>query len=200
MRQTGAGVEAEGGDFRTYLLQLCPFFDQLDKVFSSKVNANPPYLNDDSSESEFDIESLSTSDGVSPTVTTKRVLAPTTTKEIVKTIKKRNTDNKVSNTIELLCGTEKEAAALRQVQMKAAEANAVSALASVRTKEREIDVSEKRFLLEEEAHSMNMRLKELEVKHQQMKVRMDILKMRSDLKKNDPSLSKDEIDHLLPLP
>jgi len=51
-----------------------------------------------------------------------------------------------------------EAAALRQVQMKAADANPASALSSVRTKERELNVSEKRLLLEEEAHSMDMRL------------------------------------------
>jgi len=29
MRQTGAGVQEEGGDFRTYLLKLCPYFEAL---------------------------------------------------------------------------------------------------------------------------------------------------------------------------
>ena len=137
---------------------------------------------------------------VTSKITKRKVLVPSETKQIVKILKKRNTDKKVSNTLDLLCGTDAEAAALRQVQMKAAEANAASALASVRTKEREINVSEKRLLLEEEAHSMDMRLKEIEVKHQQMKVKMEVLKMRIELKKNDPTLSKYEIDSLLPLP
>lgn len=187
-------------------MKLCPYYDELDQVFANKVNANPLYLNEGGADIvSLDLDlSSSDGDGDEPSViskpTKRKVLVPSETKEIVKTLKKRSTDKKVSNTIDLLCGTDTEAAALRQVQMKAAEANAASALASVRTKEREINVSEKRYLLEEEAHSMNMRLKEIEVKHQQMKVRMDILKMRIDLKKNDPSLSKDEIDHLLPLP
>ena len=91
MRQTGAGVEAEGGDFRTYLLQLCPFYDQLHQVFATKVNANPPYLNDYTSNDEVvtgDVESIATSEDT-PSVTVKRVLAPTTTKEIVRNIKKK---------------------------------------------------------------------------------------------------------------
>ena len=182
MRQTGAGVQEEGGDFRTYLLKLCPYYDQLDQVFASKVNANPLYLNEVSADVVSLDNDLLSSDGDESSVTSKttkrKVLVPAETKESVKTLKKRSTDKKVSNTIDLLCGTDTEAAALRQVQMKAAEANAASALASVRTKEREINVSEKRYRLEEEAHSMNMRLKEIEVKHQQMKVRMEIIKMR----------------------
>ena len=32
------------------------------------------------------------------------------------------------------------------------------------------------------------------------KARMNVIKMRIDLKKSDPTLSKDEIDILLPLP
>jgi len=174
----------------------------LNPYLQKKVNANPLYLNEVSADIvSLDKELLSSDESSVASKTTKRkVLVPAETKQIVKTLKKRSTDKKVSNTIDLLCGTDTEAAALRQVQMKAAEANAASALASVRTKEREINVSEKRFLLEEEAHSMNMRLKEIEVKHQQMKVKMEIIKMRIDLKKNDPSLSKNEIDALLPLP
>ncbi len=46
---------------------------------------------------------------------------------------------------------------------------------------------------------MDMRLKDIEVKHQQMKVKMEVLKMRIELKKNDPTLSKYKIDNLLPL-
>ena len=129
MRQTGSGVEEEGGDFRTYLLQLCPFFDQLDKVFSTKVNANPPYLNDYSFNDELDEESLATSDDSSPVphVTSKRVLAPTTTKEIVRNIKKKTTKHNVSNTLNMLLGSEAEAAALRKAQTKAAEATTATA-------------------------------------------------------------------------
>jgi len=96
----------------------------------------------------------------------------------VKTLKKRNTDKKICNALDLLCGTNAEAAALRKVQMKAAETNAASALASVRTKEHELNVYEKRLLLGEETRSMDMRLKEIEVKQQKMKVKMEILKMR----------------------
>ena len=92
MRQTGAGVEAQGGGFRTYLLKLCPFYDELHQVFGAKVNANPPYLNDDPSDEEMevgDLESIEPSDET-PSVTTKRKeLAPTTATEIVRNLKKK---------------------------------------------------------------------------------------------------------------
>jgi len=58
---------------------------------------------------------------------------------------RRNTDKKVSSALVLLCGTDAEAATLCQVQMKAAEASASSALASVRTKERKISVSDYKY-------------------------------------------------------
>ena len=131
-------------------MKLCPYYDELDQVFANKVNANPLYLNEGGADIvSLDLDlSSSDGDGDEPSViskpTKRKVLVPSETKEIVKTLKKRSTDKKVSNTIDLLCGTDTEAAALRQVQMKAAEANAASALASVRTKEREINVSEKR--------------------------------------------------------
>ena len=143
MRQTGAGVQEEGGDFRTYLLKLCPYYDQLDKVFANKVNASPLYFNEVSVDIvSVDKDLLSSDESSVTSKTTKRkVLVPSETKQIMKTLKKRNTDKQVSNTLDLLCGRGAEAAALRQVQMKAAEAYAASALASVRTKEREINVS-----------------------------------------------------------
>jgi len=194
MRQTGSGVEAEGGDFRTYLLQLCPFYDQLDKVFSTKVNANPPYLNDYSSNDELDVESIPTLDDSLP-VTSKRVLAPTTTKEIVRNIKKKTTNNNVSNTLNMLLGTEAEAAALRKAQ-----ATAATSLSALENKNRELAITEERLAIHKAEHNMNMRLKEVELKREEMKARMDVLKMRIELKKGDPTISKDELDTFLPLP
>ena len=81
------------------------------KCFSTKVNANPPYLNDYSSNDELEVKSLPNSD-YSPPITSKRVLAPTTTKEIVRNIKKKTTNNNISNTLNMLLGTEAETAAL----------------------------------------------------------------------------------------
>ena len=202
MRGTGAGVEAEGGDFRSYLLHLCPFYDSLHQVFATKVNANPPYLNDYALDDEVftgDVESVASSVDSLP-VTSKRVLAPTTTKEIVRNIKKKTTNNNVSNTLNMLLGSEAEAAALRKAQTKAAEASAATALQAMENKNRELAITEERLALHKAEHMMNMRLKEVELKREEMKTRMDVLKMRIELKKGDPTISKDELDTFLPLP
>ena len=167
--------------------------------FSTKVNANPPYLNDYSSNDELDVESIPTLDDSLP-VTSKRVLAPTTTKEIVRNIKKKTTNNNVSNTLNMLLGTEAEAAALRKAQTKAAEATAATALSALENKNRELAITEERLAIHKAEHNMNMRLKEVEWKREEMKARMDVLKMRIELKKGDPTIPKDELDTFLPLP
>ena len=41
--------------------------------------------------------------------------------------------------------------------------------------------------------------REIEVKREEMKIKMDVYKMRIELKDSDPTLSKDEIEILLPL-
>ena len=71
MRQTGAGVQEEGGDFRTYLLKLCPYYDQLDQVFASKVNANPLYLNEVCADVVSLDKDLLSTDGDESSVTSK---------------------------------------------------------------------------------------------------------------------------------
>jgi len=106
----------------------------------------------------------------------------------------------VSSTLNMLIGTDAEAAALRKALTKAAEATAASALASVHNRDREIAVTEQRLIIHKEEHNMNMRLKDIELKREAMKARMDVIQMRIDLKKSDPTLSKDEIDILSPLP
>ena len=94
MRQTGAGVHEECGDFRTYLLKLCPYYDQLESVFAKKVNATPLYLNEVSADIvSLDKELLSSDESSVASKTTKRkVLVPAETKQIVKTLKKRSTE------------------------------------------------------------------------------------------------------------
>ena len=73
MRQAGAGVQEEGGHFRTYLLKLCPYYDELDQVFASKVNANPLYLNEVSADVvSLDKDLLSSDESSDASKTTKK--------------------------------------------------------------------------------------------------------------------------------
>jgi len=114
----------------------------------------------------------------------------------------------------VLVETDSDAASLRQAQSRAVGASAASALSEVRPKERELVVAEECLLLEanmkKEEHDMTMRLREIEVKREEMKreievkreemkIKMDVYKMRIELKDSDPTLSKDEIEILLPL-
>ena len=100
----------------------------------------------------------------------------------------------------VLVETNPEAANLRQAQSRAVGGSTASALSWVPSKERELAIAKERLPLE-----VNAKKKEYDMTKRNRsetwgnEIKMDVYKIRIKLKDSDPTLSKEEIEILLPL-